>query len=152
MRFHRIGNEQAPHDHLVMAVLVLVLILVMAVLVFVLILGMAVFVFIPMIVMHIDHGELDGIDAITKRDDPGLVCTGVVQEVLQPVGLQAETDSQHKIGVSYPGNVASAWQKGVRIAAHRKQAEDLYPASTYHPGPVSHKVGGCHHLDRRAGG
>ena len=102
--------------------------------------------------MHIDHGELDRIDSFTKRDDPGLVCTGVVQEVLQPVRLQAETDCQHKIRISYLGNVARAWQKGVRIAAHRQQTEDLYPASTDHPRPIGHKIGGGHHLNRRVGG
>jgi len=75
-----------------------------------------------------------------------------VQEILQPVGLQAETDSQHEICVSYPGNVAGAWQKGVRVAAHWQQAEDLYPASTYDASPIGHKVSGCHHLDRRDGG
>jgi len=40
----------------------------------------------------------------------------------------------------------------VRIATRRQQAEDLYPFSTYYSSPVSHKVGGGHHLDRRRGG
>jgi len=151
MRFYRIGNEQAPHDHFVMVVVAFAMVVVGFIGVIVAF-AMMVVGFIRVIVMHIDHGELDGIDAITKCDYPGLVCTGVVQEILQPVGLQAETDSQHKIGVSYPGNVACAWQKVVRIAAHRKQAEDLHPASTYHSGPIGHEVGGCHHLDRCAGG
>jgi len=122
------------------------------ILVIIFILGMAVLVFILVIVMHIDHGKLNGIYALTKRDNLGLICTGVVYQFMQPFAFQAETDSKHNIGVSYLGNVASAWQKSVRIATHWQQAEDLDPASTYHPGPISHKVGGCHHPDRRPGG
>ena len=72
MRFYRIRNEQAPHDHFVMVVVAF------AMAVLILVFGMAVLGFIRVIVMHIDHGELDRIDSFTKRDDLGLVCTGVV--------------------------------------------------------------------------
>ena len=109
-------------------------------------------VFIPVIVMHSHHAELDGIDAVTKRDNLGLVCAGVVHQILQPLGLQVEADSQHEIRIRYPGNVASSRHECVRIATHWQQGEDLRPVSTYHPSPVTHKVGGCHHLDRGPGG
>ena len=107
---------------------------------------------IPVIVMHIDHGELDGIDTVTKSDYPGLIRAGVAQELLQPVGLQAETDIQNEIRICHPGNVASSRQECMWIATHREQAEYLHPVSTHLANPVSHKVGGCHHLDRRPGG
>ena len=146
VRFYRISNEQAPNGHLVVIIVAFTLVIVMAFL-FVVVVG-----FTLVIVVCIGHGVLEWIDGLTKGDYLGLVCTGVVQQILQPFGLQVEADSQHEIRVSYPGNVASSRQECVWIGARRQQAEDLCPVSTYHPSPVSHKVGGRHDLDGRPGG
>ena len=92
MRFYGVRNEQAPNGHLAMA--------------FAFVMVVVFVVFILVIVMHVDHGVLDRVDALAKGEYLGVIRTGVVQEVLQPIGLQAETDSQHDIRIRYPGDVA----------------------------------------------
>ena len=120
----------------VMVVVALVVMVVALVLVVVIFMPVFVVFILVIVVTHSDHGKLDGIDAVTKRDDLGLVRTGVVQQILEPVGLQFETDSQHEVRIRYPGDVAGSRQKCVRIGARFQQAEDLYPVSTYHTSPV----------------
>ena len=66
---------------------------------------------IVMVGVHVGRGELHGIDKLTKRHNRGLVCAGAVYQVLQPTGLQAETDSEHDIRLSYSGNVARSGLK-----------------------------------------
>ena len=47
-----------------------------------------------------------GSTAFAKRDYLGLICTGAVNQILQPFSLQAKTDCEHDIRVRYLGNVA----------------------------------------------
>ncbi len=127
---------------------------VVAVFAFFAVIVMAVFavaVFIAVIVVHIGAGKLDWIDAFTKRDNLGLICAGVVQELLQPSGLQVEAHSQYEIRIRYPGDVAGCGLEMVRVAAHRQQAEDFHSVSTYHASPVCDKVGSCYYLNQRRG-
>ena len=90
----------------------------MVTVVFILVVAMVTVAFISVIVMHIAHGELDRIDAFTKRDYLGLICTCVVQELRQPSGLQVEADRQREIRICYPGNVAGSGLEMVRVATH----------------------------------
>ena len=107
---------------------------------------------IVVIVMHVGLGELHGIHYLTKCDYPRLIRAGASYQILQPKGLQFETDSEHDIRIGHPGDVAGSRLVTVRIATCRQHAEDLYPISTYHASPVSHEVGGGHYLDRRPRG
>jgi len=111
-----------------------------------------VIVVIVVIIVHAFLGELHGIHRLTKRHYPGLIRAGASYQILQPKGLQFETDSEHDIRIGHPGDVAGSRLVTVRIATRRQHAEDLHPISTYHASPVSHEVGGGHYLDRRPRG
>ena len=132
VRFYPVRNEQAPSDHLAMAVAFTMVVVVFF--------AVVVVVFFAVIVMCVGPGELDRIDSVTERDNLGLVRTRVVQEISQPIGLQAETDGQHDGRIRHPGNVARSRLECVGIATRLQQAEDLHPVATYHPSQSATKL------------
>ena len=54
---------------------------------------------IVMVVVSVFPGELQGVDTVAKRDQPGLICAGVMQQFLQPIDLKAKADGQHNVCV-----------------------------------------------------
>ena len=90
--------------HMVILVIRMVIIVIIVIRMIILVIRMVIVV-IGMIIVHVVR-ELDGIDKVAKRDYPGLIRAGAVQQIVQPIGLQAETDSEHDIRIRHPGNVA----------------------------------------------
>ena len=72
MRFYRIGNEQAPHDHLAMVIVGVIIMIVHVVI------GVIIMIVHVVVVVVVVVRERDWIDNAAERDYPRLIRTGAM--------------------------------------------------------------------------